>query len=260
MSPVDIYLIRGLGREAGHWGDFVPALESQSFVQSVHCLDLLGTGKYRKLTSPLSIEENAEFLLSQLDESSSAAKVLLSVSMGSMVAVEMVQRQPRRFAAAFVMNTSFANLSPLLHRLQLHAFKQFLKIGRSKSLEEREREVLKMVSQASEKHERISEEWAEIARERPMAVKNFFRQLIAAARYRLADAKPDVPVLVLNSKEDKMVSPACSEALAERWQLPLHTHPSAGHDLCVDDPAWVIEVVEDELRALSAGTVDSLDQ
>ena len=95
MKPVDIYLIRGLGREAGHWGDFIPLLESQAFVHSVQPMDLLGMGRFHKLTSPLTVEENAEFLLSQMDQKRDRPKWILSYSLGAMVAVEMIQKTNR---------------------------------------------------------------------------------------------------------------------------------------------------------------------
>ncbi|PMZ18082.1 alpha/beta hydrolase, partial [Pseudomonas sp. FW306-02-F08-AA] len=35
----------------------------------------------------------------------------------------------------------------------------------------------------------------------------------------------------------------CSQALAAAWNLPLVMHPFAGHDLPLDDPAWVVAQV-----------------
>jgi hypothetical protein len=39
-----------------------------------------------------------------------------------------------------------------------------------------------------------------------------------------------------------MVSYQCSEYLAAKYRWPLVLHNSAGHDLPIDDPAWLIEV------------------
>jgi hypothetical protein len=42
-------------------------------------------------------------------------------------------------------------------------------------------------------------------------------------------------------RQDVLVSPQCSATLAHRWQVELRIHPDAGHDLPLDDPAWVIQ-------------------
>ncbi len=248
MQPVDVYLVRGLARETAHWGGFATQLQKLEAVASVTGLDLLGAGRYNKLTSPITIGENCEFLLSQIPEDSERPRVIVSVSLGSMVAVEMAQRAPSMFSKIFVTNTSFANLSPLHHRLQLEAFKRFFNITKSRSLRDRESEVLKMVSRDRSKHEQVVEEWVAIAEKRPMAVKNFVRQLLAAATYRIADEPPDVPIVVLRSMGDQMVDPSCSQKLAEHWSLPMHTHPSSGHDIFIDDPQWVLDRINDNLN------------
>ncbi len=250
MSQVDVFLIRGLARESAHWGEFYDFIKNLNDVASVTGLDLLGAGRYHKLTSPLSIKENSEFLISQIDSKSHRPRVVVSISLGSMVAIEMAQLQPSLFAKVFVTNTSFSNLSPIHHRLQLDAFKRFYKVGRAGSLQEREMEVLSMVSRQTGKHKAIAQQWAEIAKERPMPLKNFFRQLIAAGAYRLADRPPDVPIVVLRSLGDQMVDPVCSKQLADHWSLPLHTHPSAGHDIFIDDPEWALKVISDNIKEL----------
>lgn len=249
MRPVDIYLIRGLGREAAHWGEFRDLLRQQDFVHQVHCLELPGTGEFYQLTAPLTIQENAEFLLTQISKESQAPKVILAISLGAMVAAEMLQKRSELFEKAYFMNTSFANLSPIHHRLQLYAFRQFLKIGLSKSLVEREGQVLKMVSRDVSKHKKLSQEWAKIFTERPMQLKNFVRQLIAAATYKISPHAPSCPVVVMNSLQDKMVHPNCSERLAKHWNLPLDTHDTSGHDLAIDAPHWIIEVIRKTLSS-----------
>jgi len=202
---------------------------------------LPGAGRYNKLLSPLSISENAEFLLSHIKEESLNQKAIVSVSMGSMVAIEMLRKRPNLFLKAIVINTSFSNLSPFYHRLQLKALKQLFKIGKAKSLLEKELEIVKMVSQSSDKWPKVSQSWAKIAEKRPMRTTNFFRQLIAAGTYRLSKLPPKPPIVVLSSLKDQMVHSSCSEKLAKHWNLMIYRHPTAGHDICIDDPNWVIE-------------------
>jgi pimeloyl-ACP methyl ester carboxylesterase len=83
----------------------------------------------------------------------------------------------------------------------------------------------------------------EHARLAPASRGNVLRQLLAAARYRAPPMAPPVPLLLLASERDRLVAVACSRALAEAWQVPFAVHPCAGHDLALDDPAWLIEQV-----------------
>ena len=76
-----------------------------------------------------------------------------------------------------------------------------------------------------------------------MTAGNGLRQLLAAARYRASPVAPGARTLLLGSQHDQLVSSACSRAIAKAWGLPLHVHPSAGHDLPLDDPQWVIDEV-----------------
>jgi len=51
-------------------------------------------------------------------------------------------------------------------------------------------------------------------------------------------------MLVLASAHDALVDPYCSRRLAQAWALPIAEHPTAGHDLPLDDGAWVVRQVE----------------
>ena len=239
--PADILLLRGLGRESGHWGEFVDQLEAQKFCRKVICLDLPGTGPYRKLSSPLTIEENAQFILTQLEHHKFKKINLVAVSLGAMVGAELLRIEPDLFDNAVFMNTSFSNLSPIYHRLQLATVKRIYGILKNiENAKEREQEVLRMVSSTPEDHPEILEQWTKIAEERPIEPLNILRQLVAAARYKVSSATPNTPVTLLNSSGDQMVSSACSEALSKHWTVSLITHPTAGHDIVVDDPDWVV--------------------
>jgi predicted alpha/beta hydrolase family esterase len=52
-----------------------------------------------------------------------------------------------------------------------------------------------------------------------------------------------VPLLVLASAADTLVDPRCSIRLAHAWDAELRTHPTAGHDLPLDDAEWVASEV-----------------
>jgi pimeloyl-ACP methyl ester carboxylesterase len=95
-----------------------------------------------------------------------------------------------------------------------------------------------MVSNRPETYETVSREWASIHESRPVTLENFGRQLTAAALYQPRLPEPHQPVLLLNSEKDRMVDPSCSVEIANRWGAPLVRHPTAGHDLPLDEPAF----------------------
>jgi pimeloyl-ACP methyl ester carboxylesterase len=90
--------------------------------------------------------------------------------------------------------------------------------------------------------------WSELWRQHPVSRMNAVRQLWAASRYRLPVNKPAVPLLVLVGAGDALVDPSCSQRLAQHWQTAFAEHPSAGHDIALDDGAWVARQVRDWLR------------
>ena len=89
--------------------------------------------------------------------------------------------------------------------------------------------------------------WVDIRAQRPVSAANALRQLVAAARYQAPATAPQTRVLLLASRHDALVSSRCSEAIAAAWRAPLKVHPRAGHDLPLDDAAWVIARVQDWL-------------
>lgn len=85
--------------------------------------------------------------------------------------------------------------------------------------------------------------WVRIRHSRPVSRANLLRQLLAAARFRPFPEAPPMPLLVLASQHDGLVDVRCSTRLAQRWHTRIALHPQAGHDLPLDDAAWVVDQV-----------------
>ena len=244
MKPVCFYLIRGLTRESVHWGDFPEKLRAMDFVKEVVCLDLPGTGSFYKLKSPLKVSEYADFLLSKIHETNKKGpKVILSISLGSMVAVEMVRKRVGEFDKIYLINTSFSDFSPFYKRLLLDAYWHFFCIAVATNPRKKEQEILKMISNNPSIWPPLLDSFSQAAKKRPLKIQNFLRQLTAATFYSVGKKKPEGSFILLNSKGDRMVDHRCSEAIASQWETPLYTHPSAGHDLPTDDPKWVLDIL-----------------
>lgn len=243
-------LLRGLARESAHWGEFVPLLQARFPEARVSVLDLPGTGRFYQQTSPCSIQAitdevrnwaSAQGLLEQ-------PVTILAVSLGGMVGWEWLQRYPDEVCGAVMMNTSFAGLSPFYQRLRWQSYGDFFALAVRRDVHEREQAIVKLVSNRQDRYDQIAGDWGKIQTERPISLNNCFRQIVAAATYRPSHEKPKQPVLLLSGKGDRLVSPACSEAVRKKWQLELRSHFWAGHDLTVDDGDWVVLQLQDWLN------------
>jgi pimeloyl-ACP methyl ester carboxylesterase len=159
-----------------------------------------------------------------------------------MVAVEWAARHPAELAGAVLINTSLSGISPLHHRLRLGIWPLLARIAMTADTQERERLIFQMTSALDPSAAQIDGR-VDIHRRHPVRLGNVVRQLCAAACYHPPLTRPTVPLLLLNSLGDRMVDPACSEALARHWDAPLRSHPWAGHDLPLDDPDWTATTV-----------------
>ena len=239
-------LLRGLARESGHWGDFIPQLQSHFPNSKISVLDLPGTGQFHQENSPNNIKAITEITRQRALERGLLDQpiTLFAVSLGGMVAWEWLSSFPEDICGGTLVNTSFANLSPFYQRLKGSCYPQFISLLGKKDLLDRERAVLQLVSNNRSNDEPISIKWADIQTQRPITLKNCFQQIMAAATFKPTTAQPTQPILLLNSIKDRLVSVHCSEAIQQHYQLPIQQHPWAGHDLTLDDPQWVIQQLQ----------------
>lgn len=247
-------LLRGLARESAHWGAFVPLLKSAFPDAQVTLLDLPGTGCFHRETSPNTIKAITDRVRDHaLDKGVIQQPVtILALSLGAMVAWEWMRNHPEDICAATLINTSFADLSPFYQRLRWQSYRDFIKLTMMRDIYKRESAIFQLTSNRRNQHRQTIRAWEKIHYQRPISLKNSFRQIIAAATYRPGEIKPKQPVLLLNGLGDRLVSPACSEAIHKKWNLELRRHLWAGHDLTLDDGAWVALQLKEWL-SLEAG-------
>ncbi|MGR8934875.1 MAG: alpha/beta fold hydrolase [Gammaproteobacteria bacterium] len=239
-------LLRGLSREAAHWGEFVPLLQNAFPAARISTLDLPGTGCLYRHASPKDIAGIAENLRRQAIRNGllHPPVIVLALSLGAMVAWEWLLKHPEDIGGAILINTSFAGLSPFYRRLRWQSYGKFLRVLLQSNVYKRELAILRLVCNRLESDESIARYWSNIYTERPISVQNSLRQIIAAAAFRPPDTVPQRPVLLLNAQNDRLVSAECSTAIQQKWQLPLRSHPWGGHDLPLDDGAWVIKQMQ----------------
>ena len=236
-------LLRGLTRESGHWGSFLPLFQ-QTFPDDVLLpLDFPGSGVFHGQASPKTVHAVMQHGRTQLAALGVKPPYrMLALSMGAMVSTAWAQAHPTEISQQILINTSMRPLNPFYQRFQPH---NIATVGRllltGAGPEEWEHAIWRMTSRLSDPA--IISDWVTLRQLHPVTPLNALRQLWAAARFAAPAKPPSIPTLILASTHDSLVSVQCSRALAQQWHCPLVEHPAAGHDLPLDDGPWVLSQI-----------------
>ena len=169
---------------------------------------------------------------------------LLAMSLGAMVAMAWSAEHPAELRGCVLINTSLRRFNPWYQRLRPRNYMRLLGLVLSRSASASERAILELTTHhPPAPTETLLAQWTAWRLQNPVSRANALRQLWAAARFDAPRDKPAVPLLVLVSAADTLVDPRCSLRLAQAWSIESRTHPSAGHDLPLDDAAWVAHEV-----------------
>ncbi|CAN7605443.1 MULTISPECIES: alpha/beta fold hydrolase [Paraburkholderia] len=234
-------LLRGLTRETRHWGRLPDALREAIGGERLLLLDLPGNGEFAQARAPATVAEMVSFVrIAALQSGASGPYRVLAMSLGGMVATEWAQRHPAEIERLVLINTSMRPFSRMHERLRPSAWPGLVGVAAHwRDAPCAERGVHRLTCNNVDTLNADLDAWSEIRRSAPVSRGNALRQLWAAARFRAAAVRPDCPLLVLSSRGDKLVNPACSSKLAAAWGATHREHPWAGHDLPHDDPAWI---------------------
>jgi pimeloyl-ACP methyl ester carboxylesterase len=233
-------LLRGLTRDSRHWGDFPSTLAAAIPDADIVTIDLPGCGSLNRTNSPSRIEAIAAHCRDQAWARGQRPPFnLLAMSLGGMVAIAWADFHPNEVAACVLINTSLYPFSPFHHRLRPGTYPALLRLLLPLSEQSWETAILRLTSNRAEELQHVLDSWARYRKQRPVSSGNALRQLFAAIRYRAPARRPAARLLVLASGLDMLVNPECSRRLAKAWQADYAEHPAAGHDLPLDDGAWV---------------------
>jgi pimeloyl-ACP methyl ester carboxylesterase len=245
-------LLRGLMREARHWGEFPTLFQNAMGAQHLVTLDFPGNGRLHAQTSATSVAEMANYCHTQLRQLGYAPPYhVLALSLGAMVAVAWSELYPAELEKMVLINTSLAPYNPFYHRLRPTNYPALAQLLYG-SAAQRESLVLQLTSSLkihSEHKQAILEQWIAYALECPTTRANILRQLQAALCYRAVMTAPPIPVLLLAGQQDELVNAKCSLTLAQHWRCVIRLHPTAGHDLPLDDGDWVTQQVKTWLNS-----------
>lgn len=252
-------LLRGLTREAGHWGDLPDRFRAVFPDDEVTAVDLPGCGTRWRERAPASVGATLEAVRSVVAGSAesgvSAGSALqgrpvslFALSLGGMVAHQWLRQYPDEVACAVLVNTSVGGISSSWRRMRPQAARAVLAALLTDDVWQRETRIYGLTSGRPERRDDVVARWCALYHDHPVSRITALRQLLAAARYRVsppngAAPPPAPPTLLLVSARDGIVDPSCSYALARSLGAELREHPSAGHDLPLDDPEWVLSAV-----------------
>ena len=239
-------LLRGLTREARHWGDFAQRLAREA--GDVRAVDLPGNGVLASQRSPLNVEayvDAVRLAIGARDGTRGPYRVL-AMSLGAMVASAWAIRYPDEVQQLVLVNTSMRPYSRAHERLRPAAWPLLARVARHWHARGddgvAERLIHALTCNRRDTLAADLEAWRAIRASAPVSRANALRQLAAAARFEIGGV-PRVPVLVLSSRADALVDPACSARLVSAWQATHVEHPWAGHDLPHDDAEWLCEAL-----------------
>ncbi len=248
-------LLRGLMRDGRHWGGFIDTFAADFPGADIIALDMPGNGMRHLEQSPASVDALADDCRAQLQQRGVAPPYrLLAMSLGGMVAVSWATRFPDELQGAVLINTSLRPFSRFWERLRPAIYPTLLRLLTRPDARTREAAVLRMTSRHTGRTQAVLDDWTAWSRQNPVSAANGLRQITAAGRFVASRQKPPIPILILTAAGDRLVHPRCSRRLAAAWHCAFAEHPDAGHDLPLDDGAWVSRQVRDwERRRKKAG-------
>lgn len=239
-APRTWVLLRGWTRDARHWLDVGERLAVAAPGSRVLTIDLPGTGQARSTPSPWNIGAMALHVRGALRASGAAPPyALLAVSMGGMVATAWASEWPDEIDAAVLVNTSMRPFSPAWQRLRPSAYGRLARALVSPPAVS-ERLILQLTSRLRADDAELLARWTAHRLAQPVRPVDALAQLVAAARFSAPRRNPFRHVVLLTSASDALVDTRCSWSLGRAWQCEVRSHPDAGHDLPLDDPAWVV--------------------
>jgi pimeloyl-[acyl-carrier protein] methyl ester esterase len=239
----------GLTKSGEYWDpDFVTALQKDFNPSEIIAFDLPGSGEFLNQKSPTSIDGIVETTRKNYEnffKNKTEKYLLISVSLGGMVATSWLEKYESDFDDFVIINSSFKNLSSLTKRVQPMAMLKFFKVAFTNDIYKKERSVVSMTSNNNSRKDKTHIRWASISQKKNMSLMNMIRQTWAGFKYRLT-YKPNIPSLIIASRHDKLAHYTCSENLHKFWNKDyfLYQDEIIGHGIHLDAPFRLSETIK----------------
>jgi len=231
-------LLRGLARQSGHWEDF-PTLLEHSLGAHVLKLDYPGIGTDQAESCPKRLVEVVDYLEAKAKTKFKDSFYVLGISLGGMVAMKWLEMSSN-VKGAVVINSSVPELCKRSERMIPKALRRFITCPMQKEMRQREAIVLGLCSNKHAHDNDVIDHWTQVSTKWPISLRVIYRQLIWSVQASLPQSRKE-DVLLLASKYDKICHVNCTKKMGQMLEQPVYINKSAGHDLCLDDPQWVLE-------------------
>ena len=256
-------LLRGLMRDSRHWYGFDQLIKQLGI--NLICVDLPGNGRLAQQVSPLQIDQYCDAVWQQIDAAMlespelNSPLMLVGLSMGGMLALQMAAHRPQSVRQVVVINSSAANMSIWYRRFQLaplfvcsvkalwvamgelmsdlndHSHKSHVHIIESI--------VLRYTSRNQSNNIELLKTWSLMRQQQHTSFSNGLRQLYACASFN-CPTLPSIAVSVIVANQDQLAHPKCSDNLAVFYQTQLHKIDNCGHDASLDQPKELLQLLQ----------------
>ena len=246
-GPNTVVLLRGLGRWSEHWLGFEGLLVSRGL--RVITIDGRGFGKSQqtKISSKMRMVDLADDVAQILTKESPAGAHLVGLSLGGMVAISLAAMNPQLVRSLMIVNSSVSASG--MKRLTRRALVSLVKvICRTKySYQALTEAVLSEYTTAAKKNA-MAQAWSGIDGRHKIPLAQLWRQIIIASKFNGSMEMTSLrcPVTIVRCAADRFVDPSNSDFIHRQIKgSRLISHPTAGHELAVDDPEWFANVIID---------------
>jgi pimeloyl-ACP methyl ester carboxylesterase len=243
MKNQNWVFLRGLTRANIHWGDFPQIFQQINPEVKTQFLELPGNGEYFDLQTPTDPKAVVDFLRSKNSFSQTNQKFhLCGISLGGMIALKWAELYPDEVLSLAVINSSLRQCSPFYERMRANNYFNTIMTLLFDSAEEQECKLLMLTSNSFAKSEKFLSGFIQFAKTNPTSKINFVRQLVLANQIHI-QGLPKIPVRIISSEKDRLVSAKCSEQICRNFHIQGIIHPTAGHDLPLDEPEWLANIL-----------------
>ncbi len=235
--------LRGLTRGNVHWGEFSSLFKNSNPNSKIEFLELPGNGLNFEEETPtdphaiIKILRERSILLRENEKI-----ILCGISLGGMIALKWAELYPNEISSVTIINSSLKQLSPFYFRLSPFVLGKLFLTFFSSDPEVQEKLILDLTSNNSHNYSLYLKKFQDFSKQYPVSKTNTLRQLLLANNIKV-DHSMAKKVRIIASKNDRLVSFNCSVHLSHFFQQEIIIHPSAGHDLPLDDPQWLIEAL-----------------
>jgi 3-oxoadipate enol-lactonase len=237
-----LVMLRGLARTSRHWGEILDELARDFWLILP---DNRGIGRSDVPRLPFTTGHMADDTARVLDHAGVERAHVFGISLGGMIAQQVVLRHPTRverlilgctraggrLSARMPLRTVFGLVAPMRLPADL-AIRQTAKLILSEAFLAERADVL--------------DEWVALARELPPSRRGVIYQLLAGALHNASArlAEISTPTLVVTGDADRLIDAKNSELIARAIpNARLELLPGAGHDFPTEQPREAAELV-----------------